>query len=111
MKVHEARWITIVIGVLFAGCAVGPDYTRPTITTPEKFRGQVTPVEAASLADYQAFYRIYLNAFRAFGTPPYGPNYFPALWERLAAERGIDVHTAGLEALDRLWEEAKTIED
>ena len=51
MKVPEARWITIVIGVLFAGCAVGPDYTRPTITTPEKFRGQVTPIEAASLAD------------------------------------------------------------
>ena len=51
MKVHEARWITIVIGVLFAGCAVGPDYARPTIITPEKFRGQVTPVEAVSLAD------------------------------------------------------------
>ena len=31
--------------------------------------------------------------------------------ERLAAERGIDVHSAGLEALDRLWEEAKTIDD
>jgi len=28
--------------------------------------------------------------------------------ERLAAARGIDVHTAGLEELDRLWEEAKT---
>jgi nucleoside triphosphate diphosphatase len=27
--------------------------------------------------------------------------------ERLAAERGVEVHTAGLEALDRLWEEAK----
>jgi outer membrane protein, multidrug efflux system len=51
LKVPQARWITIVIGVLFAGCAVGPDYTRPTVTAPEKFRGQVTPVEAASLAD------------------------------------------------------------
>jgi MazG family protein len=29
--------------------------------------------------------------------------------ERLAAERGIDVHRAGLEVLDRLWNEAKTI--
>ena len=28
--------------------------------------------------------------------------------EELAAERGMDVHTAGLEALDRLWDEAKT---
>jgi ATP diphosphatase len=30
--------------------------------------------------------------------------------ERLAADRGLDVHTAGLEMLDRLWEEAKTAE-
>lgn len=29
--------------------------------------------------------------------------------ERLAAERGIDVHTAGLDALDQLWNEAKTL--
>jgi uncharacterized protein YabN with tetrapyrrole methylase and pyrophosphatase domain len=27
--------------------------------------------------------------------------------ERLAAERGIDIHSAGLEALDRLWDEVK----
>ncbi|MGQ0702542.1 MAG: nucleoside triphosphate pyrophosphohydrolase [Gemmatimonadales bacterium] len=27
--------------------------------------------------------------------------------ERLAAERGVEVHTAGLEVLDRLWDEAK----
>ena len=27
--------------------------------------------------------------------------------ERLAAERGMDIHLAGLEQLDRLWEEAK----
>jgi nucleoside triphosphate diphosphatase len=27
--------------------------------------------------------------------------------ERLARERNIDIHTAGLEALDRLWDEAK----
>jgi uncharacterized protein YabN with tetrapyrrole methylase and pyrophosphatase domain len=28
--------------------------------------------------------------------------------ERLAAERGIEISSAGLEVLDRLWEEAKT---
>jgi uncharacterized protein YabN with tetrapyrrole methylase and pyrophosphatase domain len=28
--------------------------------------------------------------------------------ERLAAERGIDVRTAGLEVLDGLWNEVKT---
>jgi ATP diphosphatase len=27
--------------------------------------------------------------------------------ERLAAERGVDIHSAGLEALDRLWDAAK----
>jgi MazG family protein len=31
--------------------------------------------------------------------------------ERLAAERGIDIHTAGLEVLDTLWNEAKAQED
>lgn len=30
--------------------------------------------------------------------------------ERLAAERGIDTHTAGLDALDALWEEIKSAE-
>lgn len=30
--------------------------------------------------------------------------------EGLAAERGIDVRSAGLEALDRLWDEVKTLE-
>jgi uncharacterized protein YabN with tetrapyrrole methylase and pyrophosphatase domain len=28
--------------------------------------------------------------------------------ERLARERGIDVRTAGLETLDRLWDEVKS---
>jgi nucleoside triphosphate diphosphatase len=30
--------------------------------------------------------------------------------ERLGAERGVDLHSAGLEALDRIWEEVKTAE-
>ena len=30
--------------------------------------------------------------------------------ERLAAERGIEVGRAGLEALDRLWDEVKMAE-
>jgi len=30
--------------------------------------------------------------------------------ERLAAERGIDVPTAGLEKLDGMWDEVKTTE-
>ncbi len=34
-----------------SACAVGPNYVRPPVAPPEDFRGQVTPVEAASLAD------------------------------------------------------------
>ena len=30
--------------------------------------------------------------------------------ERMAAQRGVDLHTAGLEALDGMWEEAKSSE-
>lgn len=39
--------------------------------------------EAESLEDYRRFYEIYLRVFRAFGTPPYGAGYFPAVWQRL----------------------------
>jgi len=35
---------------LLAGCAVGPDYKRPTVADPQVFRGQPSP-EATSLAD------------------------------------------------------------
>ena len=30
--------------------------------------------------------------------------------ERLGAERGVDLHSAGLETLDRIWEEVKAAE-
>jgi outer membrane protein, multidrug efflux system len=43
--------VAMVMATLVTGCAVGPDYARPALTPPEKFRGQVTSVEAASLAD------------------------------------------------------------
>jgi hypothetical protein len=38
---------------------------------------------AASEEDVASFYRIYLETFRAFGTPPYPRRYFEALRERL----------------------------
>ena len=37
--------------LLVGGCAVGPNYKRPPITAPEQTRGQIGPVEAASIAD------------------------------------------------------------
>ena len=60
-------------------------------------RRGVTVHEADSLADYEAFYRIYLRAFRAFGTPPYGPRYFPTLWSRLGAARHVRLLVASID--------------
>jgi Acetyltransferase (GNAT) domain len=53
--------------------------------------------EASSLADCDAFYEVYLRAFRAFGTPPYGPTYFPTVWEQLASIRGVRLLLAEVE--------------
>lgn len=52
MSTVARAWLvsSVVVGV-FAGCAVGPDYRRPPVTAPAAFRGEVTPPEAASLAD------------------------------------------------------------
>jgi ribosome-dependent ATPase len=36
---------------MMAGCAVGPNYRRPSVDAPEVTRGQIGPAEAASLAD------------------------------------------------------------
>jgi outer membrane protein, multidrug efflux system len=47
------QWLCTIIASagLLAGCAVGPDYKRPTTTPPDVFRGHTGPEEAASLAD------------------------------------------------------------
>ena len=45
--------------------------------------------EAQSLEDFQAFYAVYLCAFREFGTPPYGERYFPAVWRRLSSSKAV----------------------
>src|SRR5205823_10028110 len=46
---RASAWIVVAAAVL-AGCAIGPDYTRPAVANPDRFRGQAA-VEAASLAD------------------------------------------------------------
>jgi outer membrane protein, multidrug efflux system len=53
MKAKVRQWLLMVIASagLLAGCAVGPEYKRPTLTPPETFRGHTGPAEAASLAD------------------------------------------------------------
>jgi hypothetical protein len=62
----------------------------------------VTVREAREEADYAAFYDVYLTAFRDFGTPPYGPRYFPELHRRFHASGAVrllladaDGHTVG----------------
>jgi outer membrane protein, multidrug efflux system len=47
----RTRLAVPVAFALLAGCAVGPNYRRPTVATPPSFRGQVGPAEAGSLAD------------------------------------------------------------
>ena len=40
-----------VLALALAGCAVGPNYRRPETASPEAYRGQEGPTQAASLAD------------------------------------------------------------
>jgi len=42
--------VLLVFGAL-SGCVVGPQYKRPVVTVPDQHRGQVSPAQAASLAD------------------------------------------------------------
>jgi multidrug efflux system outer membrane protein len=37
--------------LLLASCTVGPDYHKPAVTTPDQFRAQTGPSDAASIAD------------------------------------------------------------
>jgi hypothetical protein len=53
--------------------------------------------EAESAADFDAYYDVYLRAFRDFGTPPYGPSYFPALHRILKPQGLVRVLLAELE--------------
>ncbi|HTE64809.1 MAG TPA: efflux transporter outer membrane subunit [Candidatus Binatia bacterium] len=52
MRLGTSRWLVpaMVLAALLAGCALGPDYQRPPVAEPPRFRGQAT-AEAASLAD------------------------------------------------------------
>ncbi|HVP31094.1 MAG TPA: efflux transporter outer membrane subunit [Myxococcota bacterium] len=46
------RLVAGVVALCFgSACAVGPNYVRPPVATPDDYRGHVTPPEAASIAD------------------------------------------------------------
>ena len=50
MRRRAFAWAAVAAVTVLAGCAIGPDYKRPSVTEPTTFRGQVT-TEAESLAD------------------------------------------------------------
>jgi multidrug efflux system outer membrane protein len=50
-SMNPAMFAVLLIAVGLAGCAVGPEYQRPKITTPPEFKSQVAPSEASSIAD------------------------------------------------------------
>jgi outer membrane protein, multidrug efflux system len=41
----------LVAALLLSGCAVGPNYERPPLVSPDTFRGETAPPSASSLAD------------------------------------------------------------
>lgn len=46
------RWIAALgVGLLAAGCTLGPDYRRPAVSTPQTWRDGPPAADAASLAD------------------------------------------------------------
>ena len=47
--------------------------------------------EAVTLEDFREFERVQLEVFRDFGTPPYGSNYFPALWRKLQPQGQVKI--------------------
>jgi len=48
----KTQWAPLIlVACLFTGCAIGPNYLKPTSTAPEAYRGQVEAPEATSLAD------------------------------------------------------------
>jgi multidrug efflux system outer membrane protein len=40
-----------VLALLVSGCMVGPDYSRPPVSTPDNFRDAIEPPKAESIAD------------------------------------------------------------
>jgi multidrug efflux system outer membrane protein len=48
--IRRAVLLALTLATGLAGCAIGPDYTRPALTPPEQFRGP-SAAETSSLAD------------------------------------------------------------
>ena len=61
MKLFLAAVTAVALAIGLCGCLMGPDYTRPAISTPATFRGQAT-VEPGSFAD-EAWWNVYSDPF------------------------------------------------
>lgn len=48
---RNAHRLPLLLPLLLAGCAVGPDYKRPPVNVPQRHRGSTAGASAASLAD------------------------------------------------------------
>jgi multidrug efflux system outer membrane protein len=85
-----ARAAAILASLLVAGCALGRNYSRPEVPVPAETRGQVTPLEAASLAD--------LGWWEIFGDP----RLEMLLEEAVAANHDLRAATARVEQARQL---------
>jgi multidrug efflux system outer membrane protein len=47
----RAPAVTLAVALALAGCAIGPDYQRPELPTPDEHRGALSPQDAHSFAD------------------------------------------------------------
>ena len=47
------RTLTVLLALLLAGCAMGPNYKRPEVKTPAEFRGPAASLDQKSLADLE----------------------------------------------------------
>ena len=63
------------LGLLLAGCAVGPDFVKPEPAMPPEYRSQVTPAEATSFADQPWFDVFHDEKLRALVDEAIANNY------------------------------------
>jgi multidrug efflux system outer membrane protein len=50
-RAAKRLFLLFLLFSLVAGCAVGPNYSRPSVDTPANFRNALTPAEQGSIAD------------------------------------------------------------
>jgi len=83
----KPRWLIVASGALFlAGCTVGPNYHRPQIAVPDRFRNALPATEANSLADTKWFDLFQDDTLKQLVTTALANNFDL----RIAAERVLE---------------------